>query len=380
MLYQRYQNEMISIEHVKQIIEKYIQEIQSLNVSSREKSIKYCINTKISKILEILVGTCRSTRLGPKPLTETLEIIGENIKLNIQNRLPINATICFGCKKTWKLCQPGVDIAELFTFLQLWKLNKEIQNIYPPGINFSLYIGDAWYEYIYHENFGNREYYEGLQKLLNLNNDIHVKLISMHDFHRNNSNLYKTCNENLELLREYWNESSNVDEKNRQYLKSYQKLKSVGWLGLIPNIMRMHYLKKMNRYLPNTSVNKRVDAVLRFFSYGLMLNQNDLIKRQNPADCTLDISLLSPPPGMPKRLRGNRLYMRSLPPEISSRGAPCWTVMGILKMDEHGSISPSTLSPRDYNDREYQFIERLEYSYGKYSTVTLPIALYKIVN
>lgn len=371
---------MISNNNFSRIIDERILEIQSINLPSKEKTIKYSIDTKILKILEILVGTCRSTRLGPKPLNETLGIIGVNIRLKIQNGLPLNATICFGCKKTWKLCPPGVDIAELFTFLQLLKLNKKVQNIYPPGINFSLYLGDAWYEYIYHENFGIREYYEGLKKLLNLNSDLKVTLISMKSFHKNNFNLYKKCDENLELLREYWIDSSKTADKNWQYLKSYQKLKSVGWVGIIPNIMRIHYLKKMDRYLPKTSRIKRVEAVLKYFSYGLMLNQYDLIKRLNPNDCTLEISPMSPPPGMPKRLRGNRLYLRSLPPEISSRGAPCWPVMGILRVDGHGSIYPSTLSPRDWKQNNIRLIDKFDYVIDQKSNFNITIPVYKTIN
>lgn len=371
---------MISTNNFSNIIDKYVVEIQSMYHPSREESTKHSINTKIAKILEILVGTCRSTRLGPKPLNETLEIISENIRLKIKNRLPLNATICFGCKKTWKLCNPGIDLAELFTFLQLLKITKMIKNIYPPGINYSLYLGDAWYDYIYHDNSSITEYFEGLQKILDYHIDLKVILISMYSFHIKNSDLYKKCDENLKLLRKYWNESSGVDEKAWQNLKSYKNLISVGWVGIIPNIMRAHYFKKMNRYIPKSNNLNKIEAVLRFFAYGLMLNQHDLTKRLQPDDCTVDISLLSPPPGMPKRLRGNRLYIRSLPSEISSRGAPCWTVMGIIKMDKQGLITPSTLSPRDYNEDKFELIDTFDYSYQKYSDITISVPIFRKIN
>ena len=371
---------MISSYNYSNTIDKYIVEIQSINLPSSDKSKKYSINTKVSKILEILVGTSRSTRLGPKPLDETLEIIGENIKLKIKKGMPLNITICFGCKKTWKLCQPGIDIAELFTILQLLKLNRQIQNIYSPGINFYLYLGDAWYEYIYNENIGIREYQEGLKILLSKYSGLELDLISMYSFHKENTRLFEECDENLELLKEYWNESNKTNEKDWQYLKSYQKLNSVGWVGIIPNIMRNHYLKKMDRYLPKARSEERVEAVLKFFSYGLMLNQNNLIKRQNSNDCTLEISLMSPPPGIPLEFRGNRLYLRCLPTEISSRGAPCWPVMGILKSDKNGLIYPSTLSPRDWNLKNVRLVNKFEYIIDNKSKYSITVPVYKVVN
>jgi hypothetical protein len=351
-----------------------------LDLPIKKNSIKYNTNTKILKILDILIGTSRSTRLGPKPLPEALDIIGKRMKLKIQSELPINIPICFGCKKTWRLCQPGVDIAELFTILQLLKLNRQIQDIYPPGINFTLYLGDAWYEYIYNENIGIKEYRKGLKKLLNLNTDLNVKLISMHNFHKKDSSLYNTCDNNLAILKEYWNESSNIEEKYWQYLETYKKLKTLGWIGTIPNIMRMHYLKKMDRYLPKTRMIKKVEAILKFFSYGLMLNQNDIIKRQNPVDCTIEISLMSQPPGIPKRLRGDRLYLRALPPEISSRGAPCWPVMGILKLHENGSMYPSILSPRDWNQKNVSLVNKFEYTIDNKTDFSIMVPVYKTIN
>jgi len=111
---------MVSSNSFSNIIDKYVEEIQSINAPSSERSKKYSVNTKISKILEILIGTSRTTRLGPKPLNETIDIIINNIKQKINNNLPLNIPICFGCKKTWKLCQPGIDIAELFTILQIF--------------------------------------------------------------------------------------------------------------------------------------------------------------------------------------------------------------------------------------------------------------------
>ena len=368
---------MITETIIQQIIDKVIQDFISKSEYIPSQQKNKSIEIISSQVLDILIGNCRSTRLGPRPLPSTLKIIGEKLKLKIKSELPINIPICFGCKKTWKLCQPGVDIAEYFTILQLLKLNRRIQDIYSPGINFTLYIGDSWYEYIYNDNIGIKEYHNGLEKLINLHSDLELKLISMYSFHKKYSTLYDRCDQNLELLKDYWNESSNINEKDWQYLKSYKNLLAVGWVGILPNLMRIYYLKKMDRYLPTASKSKRVVAILKYFSYGLMLSQNDLIKRQKINDCTLEISLMSPPPGIPMELRGDRLYLRSLPPEISSRGAPCWPVMGILKLDEYGSAYPSILSPRDWNQNNTIFIDKFDYSFDQKYDFKITIPIYK---
>ena len=48
----------------------------------------------------------------------------------------------------------------------------------------------------------------------------------MYSFHKNNSTLYDRCDQNLELLRDYWNESSNINEFKSCYTQKIREDKT----------------------------------------------------------------------------------------------------------------------------------------------------------
>lgn len=97
-----------------------------------------------------------------------------------------------------------------------------------------------------------------------------------------------------------------IPEKEWTKLESYNILFQNGWVGNISPAMREHYLTRLDALFPHFKDKEKVEAVLRFFAYGMMVSQNDLFGRKDPFRCTADFCLLRIPP--PWTEKGALLY------------------------------------------------------------------------
>lgn len=244
-----------------------------------------------------------------------------------------------GSEKTIIGAEQQIDIVEYFALLQYLTIAKEIQKIYPPGVQYNIFIGDAYYEYLYGRNKDVHDYFSGMESLINIFDANCFNLFSLEKFHQKDDGLLIQCNLNYEILYRYWIESSVIPEKEWIKLESYNILCQNGWVGNISPAMREHYLTRLDALFPHFNDKEKVEAVLRFFAYGMMVSQNDLFGRKDPFRCTADFCLLRiPPPGIPKSLHGNRLRKRIIPAKLTNRTAPPWTVKGALLYEKESSL------------------------------------------
>ena len=301
------------------------------------------------RIFKRLVGTTRTSRLGPFPESDVVETVCGNIGEKIRNGEPIQIVSAWGAKKTLPGANQQVDIVEFFTLLQFLAISKEIQSIYPPGAECKLFIGNAFYEYLYGKHADLPTYLSRMRTLCEMVGPDIFKIVSMEEFHKEDKDLFARCDANFQLLANYWEESSRTPEEKWCQLDSQKALHENGWIGAISPSMREHYLKRLDQLFPHFSQEEKISSVLRFFAYGMMVNQKDLFGRKNPDLCTVDFCLLrTPPPGMPKLLHGNRLRKRIIPEKLSKKTAPPWTVKGMLFHDkEADTLKPLLISHAD---------------------------------
>lgn len=141
------------------------------------------------KIFQHLVGSSRSSRLGPVPSEEVVKTICNNISKQVKQGLPIQIVSAWGAKKTIIEAEQQIDIAEYFALLQYLTIAKEIQKIYPPGVQYNIFIGDAYYEYLYGRNKDVHDYFSGMESLINIFNANCFKLFSLDKFHQKDDGL-----------------------------------------------------------------------------------------------------------------------------------------------------------------------------------------------
>lgn len=319
------------------------------NLSFATKSQEYKSASLEYRVFQYLVGTTRSSRLGPFPSDETVKVICKNIKEKIQKNQPIQIVSAWGAKKTFPKSEQQVDIAEYFALLQYATIAQEVQKIYSPGVQYNIFIGDAYYKYLYGDDSDVSYYRSRMNSLAAIFDAKLFKIFSLEKIHQQNDGLLTQCNLNYRLIDEYWKDSASISEKDWTELKSYAILCQNGWIGTIPSIMREHYMKRLDALFPEFTYEKKISSIVKFFAYGMMISQNDLFGRKDQNLCTADFCLLRiPPPGIPKSLHGNRLKKRIIPAKLTKKTAPPWTIKGGLIYDNTlSSYKPVLISYGD---------------------------------
>lgn len=308
-------------------------------------------------ILNTIVGTLKTTRLGRMPIEETRSKILEGIKKQVDFGYPIAISSAWGAIKTATTKRKGVDLAEYLTLKQYSAINRVVKKIYEPGVVFNIYLGDAYYEYLYGYDAGITEYCKGMKKLAE--NLKEINIVGLGELYSDKiTEIKKQCDDNYILLKEYWYESDDIDSSHHDSLASFSKLIEAKWVGKITPAMREFYLKRMSGLYPQESIIFWTEKTLRFFAYGLMVSQNDLMGRKNTFTSTIDACLLRvPPPDMPRNLYSNRIRMRVVPESISKHSAPPWTVVGALCVEPGNRVTFKLLNNEECKNNKIEYIQ-----------------------
>ncbi|MBW1719937.1 MAG: hypothetical protein JRJ43_10340 [Deltaproteobacteria bacterium] len=336
------------------------------------------LEEKVDGVVGFLVGTSRDIRKGPKPTKGVIESIKSNVKSYIEENKPFKVVAAFGCAKTRALEQQGIDLAELMIIEQLASISQRVRKFYEPGLNYQVFLCDSWYLHLYglNDQAAVEKYcseFELLISILDLKEFQVQKLSNIVQNKGKDHQIAQKIEHNFELLEAYWEESKDHTEKEWESLTSYKKLCQAGWIGTLPRIQREFYLKKVQRYLPGANSREERDAVLRYFAYSLMTGQEDLFGRSTSV---ADISFLSPPPGSPKRLRGNRLHWRSMPKGTSNKLPASWTSKGFL-LHKGKSFKPTAMSVQEYLANEYELLRDATLELANESKqIKIPIPIY----
>lgn len=315
-------------------------------------------------ILRTLVGTQGTTRNGSEPSIETSTAILNRIREKVKQNRPLELTSAWGGIKTIPSKDRGVDLAELLTIKQYHAISQVIRKIYAPGVRFNIFPGDSYYAYLYGEDCRIENYCENMEIIVKDYEEIN--LVRLSKLCQDSSRVTQQCQNNYELLHQYWVDTSEIPPESHTNILSYRKLLDSGWIGEITPAMREFYLKRMSTLYPEASLEFRQEKVLRFFAYGLMISQNDLMGRKDPETCTVDVCLLRvPPPDLPRKLHSNRLRMRIAPESIVNSTAPPWSVAGTLCMNNGAEPRISLLDATSYQTAELEEI--------KYNGITFSI-------
>lgn len=300
------------------------------------------------KLLKILVGTQRTTRLGAYPSKSTLQEIAHRINFCISTNRPLNVSCAWGAIKTVRTPNRTVDLAEMLALKQYQSIGEKVKAIYKPGLIFNIYLGDSYYEYLYGEDSRIDDYCSGME---NLARGIpSIQIIRLKDKCKGITNAEQECAVNYSLLKEYWDETNGIPVEQFSSMPSSSRLHNHGWVGDISPAMREFYLKRMALLYPEEGYDYWADKVVRFFSYGLFISQHDLMGRKSYETSTVDSCLLRvPPPDLPRALYSNRIRMRIAPERLLKHSAPPWTVAGCVSIQPGGEMHTCILSPSEYS-------------------------------
>lgn len=292
-------------------------------------------NSLEETILNTLIGTQGTIRMGEYPTEETKAEVLRRISHKVAENRPIIISSSWGALKTVPLENRGVDLAEWLAFEQFHTMHQTIKRIYEPGLEFYIYIGDAYYEYLYGYDARIIDYGNQLIELAKKYDEIKIKYLK-NQFTENGNELLQ-CEQFYQLLSKYWFKTKDLPVEKYMETDEAQKLYSVGWVGDLTPTMREFHIKRMQKLYPNETLEFWEEKIIRFFAYGLMIRLNDLMGRKSIDTSTVDACLLRlPPPDLPRKLYSNRMRFRISPESVMKSSAPPWTVAGVLCRQGHG--------------------------------------------
>lgn len=281
-------------------------------------------------ILETLIGTQGTIRNGELPTAETRNEVLSRIKYKVEKNKPLIVTSSWGAIKTVPVDNKNADLAEWLAFEQFHAIFLAIKRIYEPGIEFHIFVGDAFYEYLYGKTKEIAGYYNSLLKLGEKYSEIKIRKLS-DQIPNDGMDIYQSEKYYL-LLKDYWNETRNLKVEEYGKTETSKRLKDEGWKGELTPPMREFQINRMKKLYPEENLQFWEEKILRFYAYGLVVRLNDYMERKDQETSTVDACLLRIPPiDMPRKLYSNRMRFRITPEKVMKKSAPPWTVVVAIK-------------------------------------------------
>lgn len=314
-------------------------------------------------LLNIVVGTQSTTRLGAMPSEETKKEILRRIQIKLEQNKPLEISCAWGAIKTVKTKDRNVDLAEFLALKQYHAIYEAVKSVYKPGIRFNIYLGDSYYKYLYGDDNKIETYCKGMEFLTKGSEEI--RLIRLSNQCKKVENVNLNCEKNYELLRNYWVDTNNISVEKHSEIPSTVRLYEGGWVGVITPAVREFYLKRMASLYPGEGQEYWTEKILRFFAYALMISQNDLMGRKSMETSTVDSCLLRvPPPDLPRKLYSNRIRMRITPENVVKTSAPPWTVAGAISYNDKNEAHVRLLDSTTYQKIKMEKIDYEGISFG----------------
>jgi len=290
------------------------------------------------EVARILFKNSRAAAAGlPDP--KMLDVFRSRLLEFVQTGMPIEAQMLWSPKKHWVFgTESSVDLAELIAFQTLVSIDSAVRSVYRPGMSFVIDFEDLEFQFMEGETedvINTQEVYisgvKCLVEALGLRDLFIVRRISDHA--QNAEELFRwrrQMSENYRALEAYWWESEAVPVESWETLASVEKLRELGWKGLIPPEMRQYYLGLVGGAADPSNVEK-VDMVLRNLATILLHYQADLLRGSGKIN-PIKFSFVRSAAGAPATLQEGRVDIRFASRKLCSRvsAAAPWSTKGFV--------------------------------------------------
>jgi len=298
----------------------------------------------VTLIASKLIGS-RNYRLTGAPSIESQAAIRDVIRINIENGTPIPMLVPSGPKKPVE--GESIDITELSALRVLACVQRQIQEVYPAGLDIRIRMEDATGYYL---EGTSTEVVQSIDKYIN---DF-SKLIRILGYDNFITPIRETTLVDLielaaeadtlqKLFDKYILESEGLPIDEWENLQSYIDLVIVGWKGIIPPEMREYYHHRYRILFPDMSTLERVEAISKYFSSTLSRRRlNFTAVDPKWGGKFIVISFTPPVLGEPIGLVSTRIHYRTVPMSHTKKHQPYWRAKGYLKLNGDARMSIAT--------------------------------------
>jgi len=309
-------------------------------------------STRVESVLEAvtsqLLGT-RQLRLGPLPTPEALVLIRGRIRESISRNHPIPILVPSGPKKP----VPGqsIDIAELAAIKVLVELDRRVKQHFSPGLVIVIRLEDLTGLWL--EGEGAKadieRYTADFVQLSHLLGPEILRPVRESDLAMPKT-FHTECLEVLPIMMDALQETAAYpnDAENYKGL-AFEKLKSLGWQGLLDNELRVYLHARYLKLYPSLTHEERNQLLAKYLTSALVRRRIHATGASHVKDYgpPIDLTFMAPPPGNYNRCR---LYYRQIPMCQSKLHMPYWRARGLLKIN--GSVRMCLASWQDELDTQ----------------------------
>jgi hypothetical protein len=302
------------------------------------------VESLVSIITSKMVGT-RNYRLAGCPNPESEVAIRDVIRLSIESGKPIPVLIVCGPKKP--VIGESIDIAELSALRIIACVQRQVQEVYPAGLDVRLRLEDSTGYYLEGTSV---PIVESMEKYITDLSTL-VRILGYDSFI---TPIRESSLGNPVIFREIANKlyphffnylmhSSEVPVNEWSNLKSFKILQENGWSGLIPPEMREYYHHRYTLLFPSYNEFARTEMIAKYFAITLARPRvNGIGANPEWNNKFIQINFAPPVTGEPTNRTTTRLYYRTTLLSHTKRHLPFWRAKGYLKLNGSVRISLAT--------------------------------------
>lgn len=318
--------------------DEYLEHIESF----LRKSFLVLHLEHIEETMELVTEAFISTkehRIGPRPNPESLVLIREVIRKNMEKGKPIPILIAAAAIKV-PVGKAKLDLAEFAGLKTLSCLQNSVKEHYAPGFQIRIRLEDLVERMISSDVPGLEDHIEEYVRdfrALNriLETDKFIEMVRESELTDPKVFLAR-AEENAEIFYRYLEATKNTADENHFTFPAYQELIQAGWQGIISSEMREFFVGRYQRNYPDLDPEQYNRLMSRYLACVLtrkLLNASG--KAEDWSDGQLEISMVPRLPYAPKI--STRLYYRTIPRSHSQNHISWWCGKGVVKIGEDKS-------------------------------------------
>lgn len=316
--------------------------------SSADSPAGHARLTLAERVTRRLIGT-KQTKLHGVDDASFL-IISNQVRRFIEADLPIALTTATGSKKD-KARSPEEsipDVSELMSLSTLHAMHSSVRSVYSPGIRVQVIREDYSDKFLYehdpeqalHVDIYRQQLDTLVSAIACLKNvvfQVDESVLMQRDGILSMQQFTEKVKKYEHLFTEYLLESDDMFEGDWVNLASYKALVDEGWLGIIPQEMRDFYYERASLIYSTQEKDRWVNNLARMFASVLLRKKIGYLGdvttihddyREIPDASPVRVSFAAATPGMPTK--GGRIFLRTMPLKICSKGIPPWCGDGVM--------------------------------------------------
>lgn len=295
----------------------------------------------VEALSRLIVGT-KEVRYGCLPSPEALVVLRKTIRNAIESNVPIPILVPWGSIKA--NFSASIDIAEVSAIQRVITLSHQIKEYYSVGAEVVIRVEDTS-GYTLFTLEGDQEMIKAnidsysrdmvtLVKTLDPSNVVRVQLESEM---KHAENFNDSFNFIQPLIQQYLNDSSTLIQfapDKVEELSSFQKLKELGWRGVISLEQRSHYMSAYSKLYSDWNESQLIKRLSLYFAGAWARHTLQMTGKQSYwNNGFIQLAFIPPIKGLPEGYNYNYVYYRTLPLSEARTHISPWRAKGYFKIN-----------------------------------------------